>query len=85
MALQTMFRYDHPELSNFFLGKSMFVHTVGVSEGVASIWLVGNPEIAGVCDEPRFFEQIAVTAMQFEHVNHVEIYLNGEEWVMGQQ
>ncbi len=83
-ALQKMFSYDHPELSNLFEGQPIFVHSVGVSEGVAQIWLVGNPGIAGVCDDPRFVEQINATAMQFDEVNHVVIYLNGEEYELGQ-
>jgi hypothetical protein len=85
VALQKMFSYDHLELSNLFLGQPIFVHTVGVSEGIATIWLVGDPGIVGVCDEPRFQAQIQVTAMQFDEVNHVEIILNGEEWEPGQE
>jgi hypothetical protein len=84
-ALQEMFRYQHAELNNFFLDKHLYVHSVGVSEGVANIWLVGNPEFGGVCDDPRFQEQITATAMQFEHVNHVNIHLNGELWEPGEQ
>lgn len=80
VALQKMFAYEHDEYSNFFAGKPMFVHTVGVSDGIANIWLTGDPELVGVCDDPRVVEQINATAMQFDEVNHVNIYLNGEEF-----
>jgi hypothetical protein len=84
-SLQKLFAYEHSELSNVFEDASIFVHTVGVSDGVADIWLVGESGIAGVCDEPRFVEQINATAMQFDEVDHVNIHLNGEEFELGQQ
>ncbi len=83
IALQKMFSYEHDALSNHFADVPIFVHTVGVSDGVANIWLVGESGLAGVCDDPRFVEQINATAMQFDEVNHVNIYLNGEEFEMG--
>ncbi len=85
VALQTLFSYQHPELYNVFEGAPIFVHTVGVSDGVASIWLVGDPGIVGAGDDPRFVEQIFSTAAQFDEVDDVEIYLNGEEFDPGQQ
>lgn len=84
VALQTMFAYEHPDLYNVFEDAPIFVHTVGVSDGVASIWLVGNPLIGGVCDDPRFLEQITATAVQFDEVDSVEIFLNGDPWELGQ-
>jgi hypothetical protein len=84
VALQKMFSYEHPELTNHFSGVPIFVHTVGVSEGVATVWLTGQSGITGICAEPRFEEQITATAMQFDEVNHVEIVLNGEPWEAGQ-
>jgi hypothetical protein len=84
VALQTLFSYEHPELYNLFEDSPIFVFTVGVSDGEASIWLVGNPEIAGIGDEPRFIEQISATATQFDEVDDVTIYLNGEEYEPGQ-
>ncbi len=85
IALQKLFSYEHDELSNLFAGSPIFVHTVGVSDGVANIWLVGDPELAGTCDDPRFVEQINATAMQFDEVDNVNIHLNGEEFEMGEQ
>lgn len=85
IALQKLFSYEHHKLSNLFADSPIFVHTLGVSEGVANIWLVGDPELRGVCDDPRFVEQINATAMQFDEVNHVNIYLNGEQFEQGQQ
>jgi hypothetical protein len=84
IALQKMFSYEHPELSNHFEDVPIFVHTVGVSDGVANVWLVGDSGLTGACSDPRFVEQINATAMQFDEVNHVNIYLNGEEFKPGQ-
>lgn len=84
VALQTLFSFQHSEFYNVFDGDSIFVHTVGVSDGVASIWLVGESGIVGIGDEPRFVEQIHATATQFDTVDEVVIYLNGEEFELGE-
>lgn len=48
-----------------------------IENGVAKIYLNGEVEYAGVCDDPRLATQIIATAKQFETVQNVEIYLNG--------
>lgn len=50
-----------------------------VEDGVASVYL--NGEVSGVngaCDEPRARIQIEETALQFDTVEEVQIFLNGQ-------
>lgn len=50
-----------------------------VENGVARIYLEGELSgLAGVCDNPRAQIQIEETALIFDTVSSVEIYLNGE-------
>ncbi len=51
-----------------------------VADGVAHIYLEGSLSgLAGVCDDPRAQIQIEETALQFETVDSVVLYLNGKE------
>lgn len=51
-----------------------------VADSVAHIYLNGSlTGLAGVCDNPRAAIQIEETALQFETVDTVQLYLNGEE------
>jgi hypothetical protein len=49
-----------------------------LEEGTAKIYLTGQVEYAGACDNPRLETQIIETAKQFSTVYVVEIYLNGD-------
>lgn len=50
-----------------------------VVDGVASVYLTGELSgLVGVCDDPRARIQIEQTALQFEAVDEVQIYLNDE-------
>ena len=50
-----------------------------LKNGVASIYLTGELSgLGGVCDNPRARIQIEETALQFETVDSVDLYLNGE-------
>jgi len=51
-----------------------------LEEGTAKIYLIGEVEYAGACDNPRLESQIVATAKQFDTVYDVKIYLNGEEY-----
>lgn len=42
----------------------------------ADVYLTGVFSLGGVCDEPRFKEQLEATAMQFPIVDTVTIYIN---------
>lgn len=50
-----------------------------VEEGTAHIYLEGELSgLGGVCDNPRAAIQIEETALQFDTVEEVQLYLNGE-------
>jgi len=50
-----------------------------VVNGEARIYLSGAlTGINGVCDEPRVQSQLEETALQFETVNSVQLFLNGQ-------
>ncbi len=65
------------ELGNYWRGKNLKLKMVSITEGVATIHITGEgPFVAGVCDEPRITEQIEKTAMQFNSVNTVKVFVN---------
>ncbi len=51
-----------------------------IEEGTAKIYLNGEVQYEGACDNPRLEIQITETAKQFDTVKNVVIYLNGEEY-----
>lgn len=56
-----------------------FDHAELTSDGTAKIYLTGELSgLAGVCDNPRAKIQIEETALSFDTVSGVELYLNGE-------
>jgi len=67
---------------NNFINKTndtLFFDRATIEDGVAHIYLQGHLSgLAGVCDNPRAKIQIEETALQFDTVNDVKIYLNGE-------
>jgi hypothetical protein len=83
-ALQRLFVYDSAEYYNVFFGKNILVEDVTLDNGVASLYLIGQPAPGGVCDDPRIEEQLRSTATQFDGVDSIIIYLNGEEYEMGE-
>ncbi len=65
------------ELGNYWRGKNLKLKMVSITDGVATIHITGEgPFVAGVCDEPRITEQIENTAMQFDSVNKVKVFVN---------
>lgn len=51
---------------------------VTITDGTANVYLTGSLSgLAGVCDDPRAEIQITETALQFDTVEKVQIYLNG--------
>ncbi len=51
-----------------------------LEEGTAKVYLTGQVEYAGACDNPRLETQIIETAKQFSTVYDVKIYLNDKEY-----
>lgn len=53
---------------------------VTIANGTANIYLTGSLSgLSGVCDDPRAAAQIEETALQFDTVQRVQIYLNGNQ------
>lgn len=66
------------KLYNYANQGTLVLDSVSIVSGVAKVYLKGTPPpLAGVCDEPRLFIQIAQTARQFSTVEKVELYVNG--------
>ena len=83
-AIQILFGIDTEENNGLFsfvarTNDTLFFDHATVEDGTANIYLTGGlTGLAGVCDDPRAAIQIAETALQFDTVQYVEFYLNGE-------
>ncbi|MDZ7726223.1 MAG: GerMN domain-containing protein [Candidatus Campbellbacteria bacterium] len=53
------------------------VESASVKDGVATVYIEGDVSVGGVCDDPRFEEQIRQTVLQFSTVESAEIFVNG--------
>jgi hypothetical protein len=52
-----------------------------IENGVAKVYLNGDVgPLGGSCDNPRLQIQVEEAALQFNTVNSVEIYVNGEKY-----
>lgn len=52
------------------------IESIAINNGKASIRLLGDLQINGVCDGPRFVAQFEKTAKQFSTVKEVEVFIN---------
>lgn len=82
-ALETLLNiderfYGQSGLYNALYRSNLAVDRIDIMNGVASIYLVGQLQVGGVCDEPRVRAQIEETALQYYTVDEVQIYVNGE-------
>lgn len=79
-ALERLLEADGSEydLSNVFTSSNLVVDAVEILNREAIIELAGELHIGGVCDHPRIEEQLARTALQFDTVDSVSVYVNGE-------
>ncbi|GIV96356.1 MAG: hypothetical protein KatS3mg057_1013 [Herpetosiphonaceae bacterium] len=64
-------------LYNALYRSDLHVESVEIVNGTATIRLAGNFQLGGVCDSPRVEAQLTQTALQFDTVDAVEIYING--------
>jgi hypothetical protein len=66
---------------NFIASQAeLFFDKVSIENGVAKIYLLGKiGPLNGVCDDPRLRIQLEETSLQFDTVQKVEFYLNGEK------
>ena len=83
-ALEILLSIDEPtydndgqELINALYQSDLVVAGVDVEDGHATVALTGEYAVGGVCDEPRFIEQIRQTVLQFDEVTTAEITVNG--------
>lgn len=65
-------------LYNVFYQSDLALESAQVAGGKATIRLIGELRLGGVCDEPRVAAQIEATVRQFTAIQSVEIFLNGE-------
>ena len=82
-ALEKLFSIESEDVDGWFnyidrTNDTLTFDSVSVASGVASVYLSGSATgFAGVCDDPRPRIQIEETALQFDTVDSVQIYLNG--------
>ena len=83
-ALNELFKLEGQEyygesgLYNALYQSHLSIAEVAVVDGEARIYLQGSLTLGGVCDNPRVEEQLKAIALQFNTVNHVSVYINGD-------
>ena len=70
--------YGQSGLYNALYQSDLSIADVAVIGGEARIFLTGTLMLGGVCDTPRVEEQLKALALQFNTVESVSIYINGE-------
>jgi hypothetical protein len=70
--------YGESGLYNALYQSHLSIAEVAVVDGEARIYLQGSLTLGGVCDSPRVEEQLKALALQFNTVNHISVYINGE-------
>jgi hypothetical protein len=65
--------------SSAVTGADLVVTGVQIDNGHARVDLEGEFALGGVCDNPRVEEQLRATVLQFDDVDEVTFYLNGED------
>ncbi|NJN35275.1 MAG: GerMN domain-containing protein [Saprospiraceae bacterium] len=69
--------YGQSGLYNALWQSALVVDDAAIVDGEAVIQLSGDVLVSGVCDDARLVQQLAQTALQFEGVNNVLIFING--------
>ena len=83
-ALQQLFAYNQEMVAgwqNFIASQkdTLDFDRASIEDEVAKIYLTGDlGQLGGVCDNPRTAIQIEETALAFDTVNAVEVYLNNQ-------
>jgi hypothetical protein len=70
--------YGQSGLYNALYQSNLKVDDVAITNGTATIHLSGTTQLGGVCDDPRFAAQLTQTALQFDTVKKVNIFVNGK-------
>jgi hypothetical protein len=69
------------DLYNYIATGDLAIETISVENGNASISFRGTlPPLQGVCDAVRFQAQVEETALQFDSIKSVKIFINGKEY-----
>jgi spore germination protein GerM len=76
LAIETE-EYGESGLYNALYRSELTLETVRIDDGRATIALSGDLTLGGVCDEPRVRAQLRYTALQYQTVDEVSIFLNG--------
>jgi len=81
VAYEMLFLEKEKEISpdrlyNSLYQSSIDVESVELNDGVAEVRLRGEIVMDGVCDPVWMKEQLLSTALQFEEIKNVEIYIN---------
>jgi hypothetical protein len=69
--------YQDTGLYNALYQSNLVLQDVAIQNGEAVIRLTGTLQLGGVCDEPRVRAQLRQTALQYETVDDVSIFING--------
>ncbi|MDZ7660318.1 GerMN domain-containing protein [Fodinibius sp.] len=79
-ALTELFSITEDEYEGYYNAlenSDLGVESASVEDGVATVYIEGEVSVGGVCDEPRFEEQIRQTVLQFSTVESARIFVNG--------
>jgi LysM repeat protein len=82
-ALQELLSLDSRMYNGFGLYNALYrsdlsIEEISLTDGAASVSLVGDVSLGGVCDGPRFKAQLRQTVLQFFNVDEVTILINRE-------
>lgn len=69
--------YGQSGLYNALHQSDLEIDSLGLQNGLASVYLTGDLIMGGTCDTPRIQAQLEQTALQFSTVNQVKFYING--------
>lgn len=80
-ALTALFAFDdmivgEDELYNALYQSDLTGVSVSFEDGHATVNITGDYAVGGVCDEPRFVDQITETVLNFESVTTADIFIN---------
>ena len=76
LALKTPY-YGQSGLYNALYQSSLTLEGIDLADGQAVIRLSGQFMLSGVCDIPRAQAQLVQTALQFNTVKSVQVFVNG--------
>jgi hypothetical protein len=68
--------YGQSGLYNALWQSNLTVQSVTLVNGVATVRLSGTLQLGGVCDNPRVDAQLTQTALQFDTVTRVDIFID---------